>query len=57
VTILLVQQEPSETGGNCLTNAMVNTAAPGGKLDVSHLWTPNRRAKIKSPRHLKGMHT
>ena len=53
VTIVFAQQEPSEIGGNCLTIAMVNPAAPGGKLDVSHLWTPNKRAKIKRPRHLK----
>jgi len=53
VTIVFAQQEPSKIGRNCLTIAMVNPAAPGGKLDVSRLWSPNRRAKMKSPRHLK----
>jgi hypothetical protein len=27
---------------------MINLAAPGGKSDVSHLWTPSRRAKKKA---------
>ena len=52
MTIVFAQQEPSEFGGNRLTIAMVNPVAPGGKLDVSGLWTSNRRTKIKSPRHL-----
>ncbi len=52
MTIVFAQQEPSEIGGNCLTIAMVNPAAPGGKSDVLRLWAPNRHAKIKSPRHL-----
>ena len=39
VTIVFVQQEPSKIGGNCLTIAMVNPAAPGGKLNVLRLWT------------------
>ena len=53
VTIVFAQQEPSKIGRNCLTNAIVHPAAPGGKSDVSRLWTPNRRTKIKSPHHLK----
>ena len=52
VIIVFAEQEPSKIGWNCLTIAMVNPVAPGGKLDVSRLWSPNRRTKIKRPRHL-----
>ena len=55
ITIVVCKGETIEIGRNCLTIPMVKPEAPGGKLDVSRLWTPNRRSKIKSPRHLKGI--
>ncbi len=57
VAIVVCVAEAIQIGGNCLTFTMVNPAAPGRKLDVSHLWTPNRapldHQKVKSPSHLK----
>ena len=55
ITIVVCKGDVIEIGGNCLTIPMVNPEAPGGKSDVSHLWTPNRRAKTKSPHHLNGV--
>ena len=52
VTIIVHSAGAIQIGGNCLTLPMVNLTAPGGKSDISRLWTPIRCAKIKRPCHL-----